>query len=209
MVLYLLSMLGVAVFAASGALAAGRKNFDLLGVVVIALVTAVGGGTVRDLLLDRHPIFWVKDPSHLTVILASAALTLAYVRIRKPPLAALAIADALGLALFTIAGARLAEEKGLPAMTVVVMGTVTGAAGGVLRDVLSGEVPLLFRQTDLYATAAIVGVVLYLAIQRVGVDPESASYIGMAAVTLLRFAAIRWRLRLPVFRVPDEDSTVI
>src|SRR5262245_28960621 len=76
--LYLLSLLGVAVFAASGALAAGRKNFDWLGVVVIALVTAVGGGTLRDLLLDRHPIFWVKDPSHLTVILVAAALTLAY-----------------------------------------------------------------------------------------------------------------------------------
>jgi hypothetical protein len=125
MVLFVLSLLGVAVFAASGALAAGRKHFDLLGVVVIALVTAIGGGTVRDLLLDRHPIFWVKDPSHLTVILASAALTLAYVRFRKPPLSALAFADALGLALFTISGAQVAEAQGLPWLTVIVMGTVT------------------------------------------------------------------------------------
>ena len=208
MILYLLSMLGVAVFAASGALAAGRKNFDLLGVVVIALVTAVGGGTLRDLLLNRHPIFWVKDPSHLTVILGAAALTLAYVRYRKPPRASLAVADALGLALFTISGARVAEERGLPALTIVVMGTITGSAGGVLRDVLSGEVPLLFRQTDLYATAAIVGVVLYLALQSVGVGPEHASYLGMAAVAALRFAAIRWKLRLPVFRIPDEDGKV-
>jgi uncharacterized membrane protein YeiH len=206
MVLDLFSMLGVAVFAASGALAAGRKNFDLLGVVTIALVTAVGGGTLRDLLLDRHPIFWVKDPSHLTAILAGAALTLAYVRFRRPPLAALAVADALGLALFTISGARVAEEKGLPGLTVVVMGAVTGSAGGVLRDVLSGEVPLLFRQTDLYATAAIAGAALYLVVQNVGVGPEPASYLGMAAVAGLRFAAIRWRLRLPVFRVPAEDS---
>src|ERR1700722_18404539 len=150
MVLFILSMLGVAVFAASGALAAGRKNFDLLGVVVIALVTAVGGGTLRDLLLDRHPIFWVKDPSHLTVILASAALTLAYVRFRKPPLAALAVADAFGLALFTISGAEVAEAQGLPWLTVIVMGTVTGSAGGVLRDVLNREVPLLSRQADLF-----------------------------------------------------------
>jgi uncharacterized membrane protein YeiH len=206
MILHLLSMFGVAVFAASGALAAGRKNFDLLGVVVIALVTAVGGGTLRDLLLARHPIFWVKDPTHLTVILAAAALTLAYVRFRKPPRASLAIADALGLALFTLSGAQVAEEKGLPALTIVVMGTVTGSAGGVLRDVLTGEVPLLFRQTDLYATAAIAGVVVYLVLQAVGLGAEPASYLGMGAVAGLRFAAIRWRLRLPVFRVPEEKS---
>src|SRR5580704_44498 len=94
-----LSMLGVGVFAASGALAAGRKNFDLLGVIVIAVVTAVGGGTMRDLLLDRHPIFWVQDTRHLSVILAAAALTLAYIRFRTPPHALRAVADALGLAL--------------------------------------------------------------------------------------------------------------
>lgn len=155
---FLLSLLGVGVFAASGALAAGRKQFDWLGVVVIALVTAVGGGTLRDLLLDRHPIFWVCDPSHLTVILAAAVLTLAYVRFRQPPRGSLAVADALGLALFSISGAQVAEEKGLPALTVVFMGTVTGSAGGILRDVLCGEVPLLFQQTDLYATASIAGV---------------------------------------------------
>lgn len=204
--LYLLSMLGVAVFAASGALAAGRKNFDWLGVVVIALVTAVGGGTLRDLLLDRHPIFWVQDPSHLTVILIASALTLAYVRFRKPPLAALAVADALGLALFSIGGAQVAEAKGLPALTVIVMGTVTGSAGGVLRDVLTGEVPLLFRQTELYATAAIAGVGAYLAAEAAGLGSESASYLGMGVVAGLRFAAIRWNLRLPVFRVPDEGQ---
>jgi len=206
MVLYLLSMLGVAVFAASGSLAAGRKNFDLLGVVVIALVTAVGGGTLRDLLLDRHPIFWVKDPSHLTVIVASAALTLAYVRFRKAPFGALAVADGLGLALFTISGAQVAEAQGLPWLTVIFMGTITGSAGGVLRDVLTGEVPLLFRQTDLYATAAIVGVALYIVLQEAGVSQETASYFGMATIAGLRFAAIRWRLRLPVFHVADEDS---
>src|SRR5262249_29656636 len=100
--------------------------------------------------------------------------------------------------------AQVAEEKGLPALTVVVMGTITGAAGGVLRDVLSGEVPLLLRQTDLYATAAIAGVIVYLASQAAGVGHEPASYPGMAAAAGLRFAAIRWKLRLPVCRVIDE-----
>lgn len=209
MVLFIISMFGVAVFAANGALAAGRKSFDLFGVVVIALVTAIGGGTLRDLLLDRHPIFWVKDPSYLAVILISALLTFVYVRFRKPPLAALAVADALGLAFFTISGAQLAEAMELPWLTVVVMGTVTGSAGGVLRDLLSGEVPLLFRQTDLYATAAIVGVVLYLVLEQFGVRQEVASYFGMVSVAGLRFAAIRWRLRLPVLRVADDSTSHI
>jgi uncharacterized membrane protein YeiH len=208
MVFNLLSMLGVGVFAASGALAAGRKNFDLLGVVVIAVVTAVGGGTLRDLLLDRHPIFWVSDPTHLTVILLAAAATLGYVRFRRPPRVSLKVADALGLALFSISGAQVAEAKGLPALTIVVMGTMTGSAGGVLRDVLSGEVPLLFRQGDLYATAAIAGISAYLLAQAAGLDSTPASYLGMATVVGLRFAAIRWRLRLPVFEVPKEDGNV-
>jgi uncharacterized membrane protein YeiH len=206
MVLYWLSMIGVAVFAASGALAAGRKNFDLLGVIVIAVVTAVGGGTLRDLLLNRHPIFWVSDPSHLSVMVASAVLTFVYARFRKPPLAALLIADGLGLALFSISGAHVAEEKGLPWLSVIAMGAITGSAGGVLRDVLSGEVPILFRQTDLYATAAIAGVALYLVLQHASVGQEIASYFGMAAVAGLRFAAIRWRLRLPVLHVADEGA---
>jgi uncharacterized membrane protein YeiH len=99
----------------------------------------------------------------------------------------------------------LAEAMELPWLTVVVMGTVTGSAGGVLRDLLSGEVPLLFRQTDLYATAAIVGVILYLVLEQFGVRQEVASYFGMVSVAGLRFAAIRWRLRLPVFHVPDDE----
>src|SRR5205085_2058909 len=119
---------------------------------------------------------------------------------------ALIVADALGLALFSIGGAQVAEAKGLPVVTVIVMGTVTGSAGGVLRDVLTGEVPLLFRQTELYATAAIAGVGAYLAAEASGVGTEAASYLGMGVIAGLRFAAIRWKLRLPVFRLPDEEQ---
>jgi uncharacterized membrane protein YeiH len=206
MILYLLSQLGVAVFAASGALAAGRKSLDLLGVVVIAIVTALGGGTIRDLLLDRHPIFWIEDPVYLVVILAASATTLAYVRFRKPPMVFLLIADALGLALFAISGAQLAEQQRLPGIIIVMMGAITGSAGGVLRDLLSGEVPLLLRDGDLYATAAIAGVTAYLGLQAVGVGSWSAALIGMAIVAALRFAAIRWKIRVPVFRLPGEDG---
>jgi uncharacterized membrane protein YeiH len=141
MILYLLELIGVAVFAVSGALAAGRKRLDLLGVLLIATVTAIGGGTLRDLLLNRHPVFWIKDPTYLPVILAAAALTVVSSRFRPPPRTSLLIADAFGLALFTISGAQIAEARGLPAIIVVVMGAITGTAGGVLRDVLCGEIP--------------------------------------------------------------------
>ncbi|HEX3557002.1 MAG TPA: trimeric intracellular cation channel family protein [Thermoanaerobaculia bacterium] len=204
MTLYLLSLLGVAVFAASGALAAGQKKFDLIGVVVISAVTAIGGGTIRDVLLDRHPIFWIVDPLQLVVILTAAALTLLYVRFRKPPWTALLVADALGLALFSISGAQIAEQRGLPGIIVVVMGTVTGSAGGVLRDILSAELPLLLRHSELYATAAIVGITVYLVAQRGGLCTTPSALLGMAVVAAIRFAAILWRLRLPVFQATRE-----
>lgn len=202
--LYLFGLVGAAVFAVSGALAAGRKKFDLLGVVVIALVTAIGGGTLRDVLLDRHPIAWLADPAYLAVILASALLTLVYVRFRQPPRMSLQIADALGLALFTISGTQIAEQAGLPGMAAVVLGAVTGSFGGLMRDILSAEVPLLLRQSDLYATAAIAGSTIYLILEGLGVERAPASFAGMATVFAVRLAAILWRLRLPVFDLPDD-----
>ncbi len=206
MLLYLLDLLGVAVFAMSGVIAAGRKRFDLFGVAVIATVTAIGGGTARDVLLNRHPVFWIQDPTYLLVILAAAALTFVYVRLRNPPGISLLVADALGLALFTISGAQVAEARNLPGLIVVVMGTITGSAGGLFRDVLSAEVPLLLRQTDLYATAAIAGATAYLLLQAVGVERTTSALVGMAVVAGLRIAAIWWRLRLPIFHVPGEEA---
>ena len=206
MVLYLLDLVGVAVFAVSGALVAGRKQLDLLGVAVVATVTAIGGGTVRDVLLDRHPVFWIRDPTYLLVTVSAAALTILYARVRRPPRISLLIADAFGLALFTISGAQVAEERNLPGILVVLMGTITGTVGGLLRDILSAEVPLLLRQTDLYATAAIVGATAYLMLQAAGLEDMHAALVGMATIVVLRLAAILWRLRLPVFRVPDEEE---
>lgn len=200
MILYALDLAGVAVFAVSGALAAGRKELDLLGVVVLAALTAIGGGTLRDLLLSRHPVFWVADGRYLIVILAAAVLTVAYVRVLPAPGEALLVADALGLALFAISGAQIAGAAGCPAIVVVLMGTMTGVAGGVLRDVLTAQIPLILRR-DIYATAAIAGIALYLLLQRAGVGRSWAGGIGMLAVAALRLLAI-WRgLQLPIFRV--------
>jgi uncharacterized membrane protein YeiH len=197
--LQLIEMLGVAVFAISGALAAGRKSLDLLGVVVIATVTAVGGGTTRDLLLDRNPVFWIDDPNNLLVSATAALLTVAYTRRRRAPERALVIADALGLAFFVIAGAQVAERLDMPPIIVVVMGVVTGTAGGVLRDILTAEIPMILKRGELYATTAIVGVSVYLLLAAIGLPRPIPSIVGMMTIFGLRLAAIFLGLRLPVF----------
>ena len=204
MLLYLIDLIGVAVFAVSGALAAGRKRLDLLGVVVIATVTAIGGGTTRDLLLDRHPVFWVTNPSYLVVITVAALSTVAYVRWRPPPNDALAVADALGLAFFVISGAGIASQLDLPGITVVVMGVLTGVAGGVIRDTLTTEIPMILQRGELYATAAITGVVVFLVLIEVGAPAPIPSLAGMTTIVALRLAAILWGLRLPVFSLDRE-----
>lgn len=204
--IYVLDMVGVAVFAISGALAAGKKKLDLIGVLVLALVTAVGGGTTRDLLLDRHPIFWLQDGNYLFVILASALLTVAVARWHRPHRGAMLVADALGLALFSVVGAQIAERQGMPAVAAVLLGTVTGSAGGVVRDVLSGEVPALFQGGNLYATASIAGLSAYFVLEELGIARGRASLVAMAVIVLLRFAAIRWELRLPVFHLDPTSE---
>ena len=210
MLLYVLDLIGVAVFAISGALAAGRRRLDLLGVVVLAAATAVGGGTIRDVLLDRHPIFWLADARYLIVIILTALATVAYVRRARVPGAALDVADALGLALFSVAGTQVAEGAGMPALSCVLLGAVTGSAGGVVRDVLTAQVPLVLQRGSLYATAAIAGTSLYVVLARLGVTRWSAALAGMVVVAALRLAAIGFGLQLPVFDVDgaraDRDA---
>ena len=204
MLLYYLDLVGVAVFAASGVLAARDRELDLLGVIVVAAMTAIGGGTVRDLLLDRHPIFWLMDPVYLIVIIAAALATAAYLRAWTPPNGTMRVADALGLALFALSGAQVAEAAQCPPLIVVMLGTMTGVTGGVLRDVITAQVPLILRR-DLYATAAITGVTLYLVLQALGVSRHLAFGAGMFMVVALRLLAIRWSLHLPVLRRPGHD----
>jgi uncharacterized membrane protein YeiH len=204
--LHLLDLIGVAVFAISGALAAGRRGLDILGVLVLATATAVGGGTIRDVLLNRQPIFWLVDPAYLTVIVAAALATVAYTRWRPAPRASLLVADALGLALFSVAGAQIAESAGLPAVSGVLLGTVTGTAGGAVRDVLAAEVPLILRRGNLYASAAIAGTTSYFLLELLGLQRGVASIAGMAVCAGLRFAAIWWGLKLPVFQIGDDDQ---
>jgi uncharacterized membrane protein YeiH len=175
-------------------------------VAVIAIVTATGGGTLRDVLLDRHPIFWIADPTYLIVILGATALTLVYVRYHVPGRRGLLVADACGLAFFTIGGTQIAQQSGLTGILAVLMGTITGVAGGMVRDVLCAEIPLILRRGQLYASSAIVGSTLYLLLERVGAHRDTAALAGMGMIALVRFAAILWRLELPVLHLEETHT---
>lgn len=201
---YTLDYAGVAVCAISGALAAGRRSLDLLGVVVIATVTAIGGGTLRDLLLDRHPVFWVANPGYLIAAITAALFTLGYVRFFRPPERLLLFADAFGLALFTISGARIAQLAEVDGVIVVVMGTITGVFGGVMRDVLCAEIPMILRKGHIYATAAIAGASAFVLLSNAGFDRAWVTVCAMLVVAGLRIAAIVWGLTLPVFSLQDH-----
>lgn len=194
----LLDLLGVGVFAVSGVLTAGRKRLDLLGVGTVAAATAIGGGTVRDLLMNRT-VFWFADPTYLLAIIVAAVLTMLYVRFRHPPERQLDIADAMGLALFAISGAQIAEAAQLSGLIIVVVATITATFGGVLRDVLCNEIPQILQHGNIYASTVIAGSALYVLLQRTGVQREAATLIGMATIFGLRVAAMVWNLRLPVF----------
>jgi uncharacterized membrane protein YeiH len=199
---YALDLFGVAVFAASGALAGIAARMDLLGVLLLASITAVGGGTLRDVLLSNRPVFWIKDSGPIYTILAATLATLIWVHFLPIPTNSLLIADALGLAVFAMSGAQVAEKAGCRPLVIVLMGTLTGAGGGVLRDVLSAKVPLIFRQ-DIYASAAVAGIAMYLLLRAARVPTAGASAAGFAIVAGIRLVAIAFELSLPVFSLPQ------
>jgi uncharacterized membrane protein YeiH len=197
----------VAVCAISGVLAAEGKRMDLFGVMVLALVTAVGGGTIRDLCLGAQPVFWIKQPLHVWTALGAAVTTFVFVRFTHLPKKLLAIADAFGLALFGIAGTEKALAFGTPGVVAVLLGMVTGVAGGIMRDVLRSEVPWVFQaEVDLYATAVSVGALVFVLLRHWYPASEIDRYIGMAVILTLRLAAMRWKLRLPTFWTRTQDS---
>jgi len=200
--LYIFDLIGIAVFAVSGTLAGMAARLDLLGVLVLAAVTAIGGGTMRDVLLNRHPIFWIKDAAPIYTIMAATFFTLAWSQFLPIPTNALLIADALGLAVFAISGAQIAEKVGCGPLVVIFMGTMTGAGGGVIRDILSAQVPLILRQ-DIYASAAILGVAFYLILRAAKVPTGYAFAGGLVAVAGIRLTAIAYGLQLPVFQLPQ------
>jgi uncharacterized membrane protein YeiH len=200
-----MDLFGVAVFAITGSLAAGRKRMDLFGVVVLATVTALGGGTLRDLILGACPVFWVSAPIYLLVAVATAIVTFFLVRFYGLPSKLLSVGDAFGLAVFTVVGTQKALDLGTSSGIAVVMGVMTAVVGGMLRDVLSGEIPLILRR-EIYATASFCGAITFLGVS-VALRNQALAAFASVVVTLgLRLSAIKWKMSLPLYISHEEDD---
>ncbi|MDF9397983.1 TRIC cation channel family protein [Vibrio sp. 1180_3] len=197
--LYLIDLFGTAIFAISGVLLAGRLKMDPFGVVVLASVTAIGGGTIRDMALGATPVFWIKDTTYLWVIFITCVLTMLLVR--RPKRVAwwiLPVCDAIGLAVFVGIGVEKAMLYQDSAIVAVIMGVITGCGGGIIRDVLAREIPMVLR-SEVYATACIIGGLFHTTALAMGYDNSSAFIAGVFSTLIIRLGAIRWHLSLPTF----------
>ncbi|MBB5519834.1 trimeric intracellular cation channel family protein [Amphiplicatus metriothermophilus] len=195
-VFVVLSYIGLFVFAVSGALTALRNDMDIFGVAMIGLVTGVGGGTIRDVLLGSFPVWWIADPLAIAICAAGAAVAVVAQPAIASRLKALIWADAAGLAVFAIIGAQAALAAGAPALIAVFMGAVTATFGGVLRDVLCNETPLILRE-EIYATAALIGAGVYAGLLAAGLATGPAAIAAALATFAIRAAAILFDIRSP------------
>ena len=197
----LLDLLGTFAFAISGIRLASKKQIDWFGAYVVGLVTAIGGGTTRDLLLNKTP-FWITDETYflMTGIALVAAVLFKEKVFRWGH--TLFLFDTLGLGLFTVVGISKSVDAGMAPWVCVVMGTITGSVGGVIRDVLLNEVPLLFRK-DIYALTCISGGLVYFGGQYLGLTPNSVALLSAVAIVVLRLLAVKYSLHLPILR---DDS---
>lgn len=193
---YWIMLAGVALYAVTGVLDAGRKGMDIVGACAIGLATAAGGGTIRDLLMHR-PVFWITDQSYLLVSLGAAILAFFMHRVIQLPPRLFLILDALGLALFTVSGTQLALAAGTPWLVAGFMGLITGVAGGVLRDILCNDIPLIFMPGQLYAIAATGGAAAVVIMHAANFSHQLAATVGFLCAAGLRLAAITFELRGP------------
>ena len=190
----------VVLSAVSGMITAAKKQMDIVGTYCLAVVTALGGGTLRDLLIDRRPFFWVSHQEYLLVIVP---LCVAFVysrafhsRVRQWHGQAVLV-DAMGLALFTLTGVGFALHRGLPPFVASLIGVVTGTFGGVLRDVVSMEIPVIFRPGELYAVSSFAGAWVFLGATWIGLAPVLAAALAFLTIVGLRMASVRWGVRVP------------
>ncbi len=196
-IIYSLDLFGTAVFAISGVLVASRRRMDLFGALVLACVTAIGGGTIRDMALGASPIFWVENSLYIWVIVGTSLLSILLLNnFPSPPRWLLPVADAVGMAVFMAIGAEKALAFGAPMIVAVVMGVVTACGGGMIRDVLANQVPLVL-QREVYATACIAGGLVWVAALHLIPSVGFASSACIITALLIRLVAIRYHLSLP------------
>lgn len=200
-----LNVIGLFVFAISGALTALRNDMDVFGVAMIAFVTGVGGGTIRDVLLGSFPVWWIAAPSAVLICLVGAAVAIVAQPLIYSRLKALIWADAMGLSVFAVLGAQAALAADAPLVIAIFMGAVTATFGGVVRDVLLNEPPLILKQ-DIYATAALIGAGVYTGLLFLGLGESPAAVIAALSTFAIRAAAIIFNIPSPKFARPRKSE---
>ena len=198
MLLHALYIVAIVAEAMTAALAAGRRSMDWVGVCLLGCVTALGGGSTRDVLLGHYPLSWVERPYYLAVTAAAALFTIAIARVMHHLRSVFLVLDAIGLVVFTVIGCNVALDLHLPFLVVIMSGMITGCVGGVLRDVLCNDIPLLFR-SELYASVSVVAGCLYVGGLAAGLPHDPVMIVAMALGLVLRLLAIRYGWNMPKF----------
>lgn len=203
MFLHILYLVAITAEAMTAALAAGRRSMDWVGVCLLGCVTSLGGGSARDVLLGHYPLVWVEHPTYLLVTTGAALGTIAVARVMRRLRVLFLVLDAIGLVVFTIIGCSIAMALGLPLIVIIVAGMITGCVGGVLRDILCNEIPLLFR-SELYASVSVVTGGLYLAGLHLGLAHDAAMFVAMATGLAMRLLALYFNWHMPKFVYTKE-----
>ena len=196
--LYIIDILGTISFAISGAFLAMEKKLDPFGVLVLSFVTAIGGGTLRDIMIGNLPVSWLRNETATIVIFSSAVVTMIFGRYLRHLTITLFLFDALGLGLFTLIGIEMGIEKQFSIGVCLALGTITACFGGVVRDVLLNNIPLLFRK-EIYAVACIAGGGIYFLMKQTSMDAAMSKILCILIIFVIRILAVRYKLSLPQF----------
>jgi len=200
--LYLLDMVGVIACAIAGTLLAQHKGFDIAGCILVSMVNAIGGGTLRDMALDRHPLFWMTDLNYVIVITITSLILQIFFHLYHKIDKALKFFDAIGLAAFSVIGFKVALAQDVSPVIAVMMGVWTAIIGGLLRDIICNEIPLLL-QREIYITASIAGSLSYLALDYWGVDAVTNEFMMLFIIFAVRMLALKFDWHLPSIRLVD------
>ncbi|QFI39818.1 trimeric intracellular cation channel family protein [Moritella marina ATCC 15381] len=197
-------LIAITAEAMSGALMAGRRNMDIFGVAVIAFVTALGGGTVRDVLLGNFPISWTQHPHYVYITICAGLFTILIAKHMNHLRRLFLVLDALGLIAFTIIGCNVAMKLGYHPTVIIMAGMITGICGGVLRDLLCNRTPVVFSK-EIYAGISLLVAVLYLGLETLGIDHDITLIVAFSVGVTLRLCAIYWKWSLPTFSYTSEE----